>query len=104
MNPKPKAFHHLIKERRRLLNLTQSELAERIGISTSYVSLLEKGQKQPTLGILQRMLRELDINFYSIRLTPLPAQTARIKKITQAINTTSTSSNLKERSHGIHNT
>ena len=51
-----------IKQRRHALNLTQRELAERIGIKASYVAYLEKEQRRPSLTVLARLADALDLD------------------------------------------
>ena len=52
-------FSRLIRERRRLLNLTQEELARRIRVSMPFVGHLETGHRRPsekTIGKLAKVL------------------------------------------------
>lgn len=49
-----------IRARRAQLGLTGAELAERAGISPSYVSLIEKGVKVPDEGVAAELARALD--------------------------------------------
>jgi transcriptional regulator with XRE-family HTH domain len=44
------------------LSLAQGKLAKRVGISASYLSLIEKGRREPTLPLLRRIAKELDIS------------------------------------------
>ncbi len=37
------------------LNITQTELAEKLGVTKSYISLLESGKQAPSKGILKKM-------------------------------------------------
>lgn len=41
------------------LRLTQEEVAGRVGLSTSYISMLERGQRIPHLGVLVDLARVL---------------------------------------------
>lgn len=50
-----------LKAIRRSKRLTQKALAEQSGISESYISLVEKGQREPSLGVLESMCQQLDI-------------------------------------------
>lgn len=49
------AFANLIIERRKALNLTQGDLAERSGISQPEISRIESGKVNPTIGTLGRL-------------------------------------------------
>ncbi|MEH2289154.1 helix-turn-helix transcriptional regulator [Nostoc sp.] len=47
-------------------DLTQKELAEKLGISKSYISEIESGKKTPTLELLNRYSEFFDIPVSSI--------------------------------------
>ena len=47
-------------------DLKQKEAAERLGVSASYLSELEKGTKTPTLEIIEKYSRTFDIPASSI--------------------------------------
>ena len=57
------AFARVLQARRREMRHSQEELAHRAGLSTSYVSLLESRKRQPTLTVMVRLARELDMPF-----------------------------------------
>jgi DNA-binding XRE family transcriptional regulator len=59
---KYRALNQLI-ERRRELNLTQKELAERAGVSQADVSKIERGRKSPTLDTYSRLAAALQIKW-----------------------------------------
>lgn len=42
-------------------NLTQETFAEELGISVSYVGLIERGQRQPSINILESIAQTLDV-------------------------------------------
>ena len=42
----------IIRARRKALDMTQTELAERAGMSQAGISLIERNQKKPSLGTL----------------------------------------------------
>ncbi|MFX1490957.1 MAG: helix-turn-helix domain-containing protein, partial [Promethearchaeota archaeon] len=54
--PSPKELQELRKK----VGLTQSELAERVGISQSLVARIEKGQVNPSVSTLKRILVEIE--------------------------------------------
>ena len=54
-------FGALVAERRERLQLTQSELAERAGVTREWVVRLENGAHAVTLFRLMRVLRELGL-------------------------------------------
>lgn len=51
----------LVRERRRALKVTQTELAERVGASREWVRLLESGKPRLELGLTLRALTALGI-------------------------------------------
>ncbi|MEM8506698.1 MAG: helix-turn-helix transcriptional regulator [Bacteroidota bacterium] len=50
-----------IKELRQKKGFKQVEFAESCGLSQSYLSLIEKGKKEPTLSILKRIASILGV-------------------------------------------
>jgi transcriptional regulator with XRE-family HTH domain len=42
--------------------LSQKALADRVGISVSYVSMLERGQRSPPLETVEKMARALGVS------------------------------------------
>jgi transcriptional regulator with XRE-family HTH domain len=56
-----KVFGKVLKQRREFLNLSQEELAFEAGLHRTYISLLERGVKSPTLNVLFRLADALDI-------------------------------------------
>lgn len=60
-------FGRVLKKLREARNLSQVELAALSGIDQTYISLLERGQRQPALPALYGLARGLDT-----RITELP--------------------------------
>ena len=48
-----------IKEKRKKLNLTQQMLADKLGITREYISLLENGHCDPSMKLLKQVAAEL---------------------------------------------
>lgn len=60
----PTRVGELVHQKRKLLNLTQSQLALKCGFSPGYVSLFETGRiKRPELPTLEKFARALDLDF-----------------------------------------
>lgn len=57
----------LILEARKQEKLTQSDLAERIGASKSYISRIEKGQIEPGAGTFFRIIEALGLRLEIVR-------------------------------------
>ena len=53
-----------IKHYRNMLNLTQEQLGELSGISTDYISELERGKKVPSIKRLDLIARALNVEIY----------------------------------------
>jgi transcriptional regulator with XRE-family HTH domain len=64
-----------LRETRRALGLTQAEVAERLGVSPSYISAVEAGRRNLTLGqlanIANAMRLGIDISFIRPDGTPV---------------------------------
>lgn len=50
-----------LKQAREAVQLTQEELAQRAGVHRTYVSLLERDRKSPTLDVLFRLCRAIGV-------------------------------------------
>ncbi len=58
---KSRAFGPVLKHFRTARKLTQEELAEKVGVVTSYISMMESGQKFPNLEMLFALATALEI-------------------------------------------
>lgn len=52
----------LIKQKRKLLGMTQEDLAERLNISISFAGQIERGEPMPSVEMLQLIITELDLD------------------------------------------
>lgn len=85
-----RAFSAVIKSRRLEMKLTQEDLAGRIEIDRPYITALEAGTKQPTISVLWRIARGLDLTVSELaslvdkRLASLPLarRASAAKKVT----------------------
>ena len=62
-----------LKENRRKLGITQPMLAERAGLSTHYLGMIEIGRNFPTADVLERLAEALGINsheLFSVAVSP----------------------------------
>jgi transcriptional regulator with XRE-family HTH domain len=55
------AFGHVLRDYRQKAGLSQEELAGRADVDRTYVSLLERGLRQPTLESLFRLAKALAV-------------------------------------------
>lgn len=51
-----------VRKLRARKKLSQKALADRVGISVSYVSMLERGQRSPPLETVEKMARALGVS------------------------------------------
>jgi transcriptional regulator with XRE-family HTH domain len=54
-------FGRAVRKRRRELDLSQEELAERAGLHRNYISDIERGDRNPSLENIQKLAKALDI-------------------------------------------
>ncbi|MFN8624626.1 MAG: helix-turn-helix domain-containing protein [Candidatus Binatia bacterium] len=52
----------IIRRRRRQLELTQDEVARRIGVRANYVGYLERDLRRPSTGVLAKLGKVLDLD------------------------------------------
>jgi len=57
-----KAFGAVLKQQRVKRKLTQAELAERSDLDVTYISLLERGGRQPTLKVFLKLADALGVS------------------------------------------
>lgn len=67
---KRQPFAELITKAREQANETLDEAAAALGTSKSYVWELESGRSQPTLGLLQVILRHYGLSFEQLATEP----------------------------------
>ncbi len=61
-----KAVGDWVKTARKRQGLSQETLCEKTGLSSNYISLIERGQKQVTLTTLETIAEALEIDLASI--------------------------------------
>ncbi len=59
-----------IAANRQALGLTQEELAENLDISSAYIKKIEKGQKHPSLNLLEDMASFFKIDIFALIVEP----------------------------------
>ena len=74
-------FGAAVRRHRELVRLTQEDLADRAGLDRTYVSGIERGARNPTLKILQRLAdalgADLDVLFATAREIASQGQNGR---------------------------
>jgi transcriptional regulator with XRE-family HTH domain len=58
-----KRFGIAVRDRRTAARITQEELAERAGLHPTYVSMVERGVRNPTLDTAARIAKALKVGF-----------------------------------------
>lgn len=56
----PKKFGRIIRTRRVEAGLSQEALAERAGLHRTYVGMLERGERAPTIVVVQQLAKALE--------------------------------------------
>lgn len=59
-------FGKAVKELRLKKGLSQQQLADACGLDISYVGQIERGQRNPTLGVMQGMASVLDVRLSEV--------------------------------------
>jgi len=57
-----KHFGPAVRKHRELVRLSQEDLADRAGLDRTYVSGIERGRRNPTLDVLQRLSTALGVD------------------------------------------
>jgi transcriptional regulator with XRE-family HTH domain len=76
-----------MKEQRRILSITQAQLAERVNTSTNYIALIETEKKFPKPEMLERIAAALEIDtpaLFSTEIRPL-AEAETLAKVQRQI-------------------
>jgi transcriptional regulator with XRE-family HTH domain len=61
-------FARNLRENRRKCGFSQEKLAEKTGISTQYLAMMEIARKFPTSSVLERIAEAMNINVYELFL------------------------------------
>lgn len=59
---KRETLGQVLKERRAAYDLTQRELARKLGVKASHVAYLENGRRRPSLSLLSRLADTLELD------------------------------------------
>jgi transcriptional regulator with XRE-family HTH domain len=77
-------FAKNLRESRRKCGFTQAQLAERAGISTHYIALIELARNIPKVETIELLANALNVEIYELFIVPLsPAM--ELKKLNEAI-------------------
>lgn len=73
-------YDRALKTLRQYHRLTQSDLAEQLGISRSYLNEIERGRKEPSLEILSKYAERFDIPLSSLMLFAEQSQSPKLDR------------------------
>ena len=76
---------HRLKLFRVAAGLKQTELAERLGVKTNYVYMVESGRREPSLEYLTNFSKVVDIPMSVIFLEPSKAKDAKTRKLLEKV-------------------
>jgi transcriptional regulator with XRE-family HTH domain len=60
-NSPAKVFGYVLRRERKALGISQEKLSLEAGIQRNYVSLIELGKNQPTIGIIFKLARVMNL-------------------------------------------
>jgi transcriptional regulator with XRE-family HTH domain len=66
-------FAYNLKEKRRERGISQSQLAEKVDVSTHHIGMIEIARNYPTMELVERIANALDIEIYELFINPLSA-------------------------------
>jgi transcriptional regulator with XRE-family HTH domain len=59
-------FGNVIRSRREAAGLSQEALADKAGLHRTYISLLERGHRMPSIGVVQKLAIALETTMASL--------------------------------------
>lgn len=65
LTPK-QSFAKVLRDARKKAGLTQERLAEAADVHLNYIGLLERGQRSPSLDVMLRIAKALDMRFATL--------------------------------------
>ncbi len=98
------SFGDVVRERRRKLDLTQSEVARRIKTSTPYIGHLEAGKRHPSDKVIARLAETLGLDRRELFFLANPAALAMIESPSNPTQRSAWDEfRRNERMHRLHN-
>jgi transcriptional regulator with XRE-family HTH domain len=59
-------FGAKVRDKRMALHLSQEELAERAGVHRTYIGMIERGEKNITLGNIEKIAKALETSLHEL--------------------------------------
>jgi transcriptional regulator with XRE-family HTH domain len=72
-----------MKERREQLGLSQAAVAEAVNVNTSYIGLLERGERVPSIEVLVELAAALDVDLASVFADEESAKSPEMVEVTR---------------------
>ena len=63
-------FVENLRKHRRKCGLTQAQLAEKVNVSTHHIGMIELSRNNPTLDLVERIAKALNIKTYELFMDP----------------------------------
>ncbi|MEA4966317.1 MAG: helix-turn-helix domain-containing protein [Oscillospiraceae bacterium] len=86
MNELLNTFGQTIKGARKVAGLTQEALAEKAGVTTRYIMAIENENKHPSMKVLYKLIRSLQISADTIFYPESKAINSKVEKLVRLIN------------------
>jgi len=64
-------FAHNLKKKRKNCGFSQEKLAEMVNVSIHHIATIETARNYPTLDLVERMAKALNIEIYELFINPL---------------------------------
>jgi transcriptional regulator with XRE-family HTH domain len=76
-------FAYNLKEKRQNCGFSQATLAEMVSVSTHHIATIETARNYPTLDLVERMAKALNIEIYELFINPLspPEEMERLYQV-----------------------
>lgn len=65
-SPLPKVLGKRIQKARKQIGITQEKLAEKVGVSTTYIGFIEQGRYAPSIEVLNKIANVLGVKVKDI--------------------------------------
>jgi len=74
---------HNLKEKRKICGFSQEKLAEMVNVSIHHIATIETARNYPTLDLVERMAKALNIEIYELFINPLspPEEMERLYEV-----------------------
>ena len=73
-----------LKAKRQNYGITQAQLAEKVGVSTHHIAMIEIARHYPTLDLVERIANSLDIEIYEL-FTVKPTPETAIEQLYRTV-------------------